>query len=391
MPTPIMMLELKGFAAMATQLARDMDPVVASPERIRASQVSVVTGALDAARSAVRETQRIHIGGDTWFLTFDELDQAIAFGALLLRHFRDLVSSKGLFYLKPSLALTLGEPKLLNDRFLDDASISAYRAADGGKPFHFYLLGDAYQVAKRFQWLALSDVSAPEGSPPHGIVDWLTAKFPDLHDPVVPDVSLPTLLLDSEVLYAQSPSEATANLLRQQARARKVYAFGGPVPLQPPYYRDYVRTTLASLRLQQGPAFTVLSYIPANEAIDSYAWLELCRLLTIEHPTRFAFAAFLIPAGQLRPFSYQVFDDSAVHVGLRSYSPQKGTPTMSAAIMVRNRDIALRFKEEFVENWRQLGPMNDLHFARLVDQLSGLNVAGKQAALREIDLLLHDQ
>src|SRR5207253_47390 len=121
-----------------------------------------------------------------------------------------------------------------------------------------------------------------------------------------------------------------------------------------PIYRAYLRNSIALVQEPAGPSFAILSYIPLNEPESSFTWLELCRRLSIQHHTRFSFRAFAIPEGQLRPFSFQVFDDDSVHLGLRSYSPQKGTPTMSSAVMFRNREIAARFKGEFIENWRSL-------------------------------------
>ena len=41
------------------------------------------------------------------------------------------------------------------------------------------------------------------------------------------DISLPTLLLDSEVIYSRSAQEAIGNILRQQMTAHTVSAFGG--------------------------------------------------------------------------------------------------------------------------------------------------------------------
>ena len=62
------------------------------------------------------------------------------------------------------------------------------------------------------------------------------------------DISLPTLLLESEVIYSRSALEAIGNILRQQMTAHTVSAFGGPVPLDVPFYRTYIRDTLACLK-----------------------------------------------------------------------------------------------------------------------------------------------
>jgi len=167
-----------------------------------------------------------------------------------------------------------------------------------------------------------------------------------------------------------------------------VAAFGGPVPADAPYYRDYLKATVALLREPSGPVFTILSYIPLDEPLYSYTWLELCRRMAIEFAPRFSFSAFPIPAGQLRPFSYQIFDRNTVHLGLRSYSPQRGTTTMSSAILFRNSYVAERFHGEFLENYRRIGNLDDSAFGALSRQLSGLTNTIKKTALEDIERLL---
>jgi hypothetical protein len=195
-------------------------------------------------------------------------------------------------------------------------------------------------------------------------------------------------LLDSEVIYSRSASEAIDNIVRQQATSKAICAFGGPVPLDVPFYQSYMRDTLASLKQSGGPKFSLVSYIPQNEPATSYTWLELCRRLSIRYSDRFSFCAFQIPDGQLRPFSFQIFDQLTVHLGLRSYSMQSGTPTMSSAIMIRNRNIAERFYGEFVENYRQIGMMDDKRHGEILASLSGLTSALKRECMDRVEALL---
>ncbi len=390
MNVPIMIIELKGFAAMAEPLARDMDVLGITSERVRGAGIHMMNQILAEVRRDFSCSQVVHIGGDTWFLAFEELETAIAFGSAFLRIVASLTREKGVYFLKPSVAVGIGQPRLQGDRFLDDTSIATYRIADSGKPFTFYLIGEAIANGKRLSWVSYKQPPLDHQGPPISLIDWLVTANPKSKQPTAPALSLPTLLLDSEVIYSQSAREAVDNILRQQARSRAVFAFGGPVPLEIPYYRDYLRATLALLREEQGPVFTILSYIPANEPDSSFAWLELCRRLVLQFPSRLSFAAFAIPEGQLRPFSYQVFDDNTVHVGLRSYSPQKGTPTMSGAIMFRNSKIAGRFKDEFLENWRRIGPLNEGGLAAIITGVTGLSAAAKKLAVQQVELLLSE-
>jgi hypothetical protein len=299
------------------------------------------------------------------------------------------VTDKGLFFIKPSIALALGEPKLSDGRFLDDESIGAYRLADSGRPFHFYVHPNACQAVSAVSWFRLKpDIPSDPQKPQASIAAWQECLPLDIAEEEAIEVSLPTLLLDSEVIYSRSASEAITNIVRQQATSQNVCAFGGPVPLDVPYYKSYLRETLACLKRTDGPKFSILSYIPQNEPAASFAWLELCRRLAIRYSDRFAFSAFAIPEGQLRPFSFQIFDQTTVHLGLRAYSMQSGTPTMSSAIMIRNRNIAERFYGEYVENYRKIGAISEKALGEIISGLQGLTATTKRDCMTGVEELL---
>jgi hypothetical protein len=388
-PSFVIIVEIKGFAALSTELARAMDEVAVTPERVRASAIEIINTTASQCAKRNTPTHFAHIGGDTWYFQFPALETALRFGWTFLHQCRRLATEKGLFFIKPSLALAIGEPKLLDGRFLDDESIGAYRLADGGKPFHLYIHPNALQAVSNVPWFKLkpSDAATPDPAKA-SIAAWQTSVSPDAEDEPNIDISLPTLLLDSEVIYSRTASEAIGNIVRQQSTSQNVCAFGGPVPLDIPFYNSYLRETLAALRRDDGPRFSVLSYIPLNEPVASYAWLEVCRRISIRYSDRFAFAAFAIPEGQLRPFSFQIFDQTTVHLGLRSYSMQSGTPTMSSAIMVRNKSIAERFYGEYVENFRKVGAVNDKSQGEIASALQGLTPTAKRESLKNVEELL---
>lgn len=392
MPSVVIIVEIKGFAALATSLAQAMDAIAVTPERVRASAIVIINSTAAECAKNDPPTHSAHIGGDTWYFQFDGLENALRFGIAFLHRCRRLVTEKGLFFIKPSIAMAIGEPKLSEGRFLDDESIGAYRLADSGRPFHFYIHPNAVQEVSNTAWLKLKRASAlaKEGAEMQ-LVSWQEAVATNDAEGSALDVSLPTLLLDSEVIYSRSAQEAIGNIVRQQVTAQSVSAFGGPVQLDVPFYRAYIRDTLACLKRNDGPKFSVLSYIPQNEPATSYAWLELCRRLSIRYVDRFSFSAFAIPEGQLRPFSFQIFDQTTVHLGLRSYSLQSGTPTMSSAIMIRNRNIAERFYGEYVENYRKIGSLTDKAAGELVSSLHGLSAGVKKQCMEQVEELLSEK
>lgn len=388
MAIPILMMEFKGFTQMATQMAYDMDTTGITPERIRGSGLSIVREVVEAAKEAAVPSNFAHIGGDTWAFEFRRIEDAVIFGRSLLRNFLKLATEQAVFFLKPSIALNMGQPKWQDDRFLDDISIQTYTVADNGRPFHFYVLGRAVEPVEKIEWVRFT--SSGDDRPHEGemrILDWQAMTPPMEKGEGVSRLFLPSLLLDNEVFYANTPKEAVQNIIRHQSRAHSVIVFGGPVPYDIPMYREYLRATFALLRSGWPCQWTVFSYLPVYEARYSFAWLEIGRWLSKTFPRAFAFTAFVIPEDQPRPFSFHIYDDEIIHIGLRSFSPQRGAPTMNSAIMFRNGRISSLFKEEFLENWRRIGPLNREMHKNLLSQFACLSDKEKnviQSAVKEL-------
>jgi len=384
----IVVMEMRGFAALASQLSREMDVIGVTEARIRSSAISIANETIQRAGKPYGITKRMHLGGDTWYFTFDNPEDALSFSCELLGDFRSLANERGVFFIKPSMAIAVGEPQFDGERFLDGESIAAYRAADSGKPYQLLVVGDAVNRIKQVKGVIGEDVPKEKDTdPPKYRVDWQGIATEGVKK-AAPIISLPTLLLDSEIIYSHSSEEAVQHLVRQQERSQQVYAFGGPVPLDVPMYRNYMRSAIAVLKNKPECVWTVLSYLPLNESFHTYSWLELCRRLSVFYPNSFAFAAFTIPEGQLRPFSYHIYDETTVHIGLRSFSPQRGTPTMSSAIMFRNRQIAQRFRDEFMENWRRIGAISERTMGAFTSSIQGLSNEVKKAALESVEKLL---
>jgi len=388
--TTILILEIRGFTKLSSDLARDMEIIGLSPDRIRSAGIHFINEAVAQSQLKYHVTNKMHLGGDTWFFAFDDFEEGVRFAVVLLNCLHHLVSEKGLFYIKPSMAINIGEPKYSGERFLDDDSIATYRAADSGRPFHLFVLDKAIKLAQRLAWLKLQPIEDADVGTKQ-LIDWQTAQV-DLNVEGYVNLAekLPTLLLDSEVIYSNSPSEAIANISRQQSKASSIFAFGGPVPLDAPVYKNYLRSSVNLIKNKSECKWTVLSYLPLNETVHTYTWIELCRRLSVLYSDRYAFSAFTIPEGQLRPFSYQIFDGSTVHIGLRSFSPHRGTPTMSSAIMLRNKQIASRFQDEFLENLRQIGILNDAAWGHIINNIKGLNAIIKRNSLQTVEEILNE-
>lgn len=384
--TPILIMELRGFSQSATDLSRELESMGISPERIRASGIEIVRQIIKIAKGVATPSQELHLGGDTWYWNFHDMSDALKFSIALLHSLKENALDRGLFYLKPSMAIGLGYPKFDGERFLDDASIETYKKADGGRSYALFVVGDAISSVQSLGVKLEVHPKYPDDGRVRHLV-WTEQPNPSAPNSTT-KIALPTLLLDSEIIYSESARDALANIVRQQERSHRALVFGGPGSLEDPTFRSYLSNTLSLLRSENPIRLTVISYLPLNEALSSYAWLEICRQMQIEFSGSFAFAAFLIPKGQLRPFSYHVYEGETVHIGLRAYSPQKGTPTLSSAIMLKNRKIAARFEAEFMEHYRSLGQMNDVKYAEIVSSFGDISNSEKTRVLRTVNEVL---
>ena len=382
---PILVMEFRGFSKMATEMSFELTPLGISPARIRASAIEIVRKAVAECAPSDDFANRMHLGGDTWYWTSPEIKEAYQFGLRLIRYLFRLSNERGLYYLKPSIALGFGEPKFQGERFLDDDSIRSYLVSDNGSSFVYFAVGEAIPELRALGHVPLIAPPPKHATDPNiRAIDWQSASV-DGEEPDLKPIEIPALLLDSEVRYSESTFSAVANLIRYQKESDTAQIFGGPVPLGETHYVEYVKQTIALLKARTGARFTVLSYLPINEVESSITWLELCRKLSILHRERFAFAAFTIPEGQLRPFSFHIYGNQILHIGLRAYSAHKGTATMSSSITLRNSKIAGKFSTDFMENFRKIGPLDDYRYSRLVESFPVLDGNLRARILRTVD------
>ena len=134
---------------------KSLERIAVTPDRIRAAGIRIATEIIDDVLKDHNCTNRMHLGGDTWYFTFDDTVEGVIVGCKLLIGFQQKSTEAGIFYLKPSVGFTTGEPRFDGDRFLDDSSIAAYRAADGVKSFRFAVVGEARNEVKQIPWLDL--------------------------------------------------------------------------------------------------------------------------------------------------------------------------------------------------------------------------------------------
>jgi uncharacterized protein YjbI with pentapeptide repeats len=167
------------LAETSAELAADMERVGLTPERIRAGAKGTVNGALVSCGVQVPVVRTREIDRDAWLIESTSIDEAVRFGALLLRTLEDW-TTRGFYYLKPSLVTGSGDPKLVEGQLLDAASLAAHQAATAGTPFRYELVGEAVDLAKEHAWIVQSTETS--GDRTIHIVDWRRSVLPGVNE-----------------------------------------------------------------------------------------------------------------------------------------------------------------------------------------------------------------
>jgi hypothetical protein len=385
----ILCLEFKGFTAMATILAKETEDIGISAERIRAAGITVVESVLNEVTQSWIPLQREHLGGDTWALVYNDVEEAIASSCIILKSILKMATEKAVYFLKPKIAIGVGSPSWKNGRPLDDASILAYRVADNGKSYCCYLVEDAINVSRQYNWVKLGENTTVINVDARlQLVDWQNSIAPGIVELSGFNAAIPLLLLDNEIIFSRDTKDAIKIIRRYQKCANTFLAFGGPVPYDIPEYREYLLESIQRIRNDENLRLTILTYLPLNELKYCYFWVELMRRLSINYPDRMACAAYVLPDGQLRPQTFHIYDTDTVFIGLRTFIPHRGLESMTSSITFRNVKIAQLFKNEFMGNYRKIGLLDDAKMASLLSQLGPVDNNTKRAALAAVEELL---
>jgi len=377
----ILAIELKGFTQIADTLAFKMENLELTPERIRVSTIEIIKNLITTLTEKYVSNESHYIGGDTFFITFSNFETSLKFASEFLYSCKDLVLEKGLYYIKPNLCIGWGEIKTEGARFYDNTSINAYRTADKAPPYSLWIIGKdtISQFNKLDKYIIKSEKDENTVE-----IEWrnIIDEVPNL-----PEIKIPTLLLENEIVFSNSAADSLSKIISFQNEAKSIYAFGGPIPFENAENSVYLKEVIRDIR-SEDKKWVIISYLEKKDAASSYYWLELARRLQNLHPNNYTFTAYIIPEKTLIPFSYQIFDNKIVHLGLRSYSLEQNRATMNAAILFKSSRIAERYKDEFTENYRQLKKFTDKDFSILISELGEINPMIVRECNKVIDSLL---
>lgn len=382
----IAVLELKGFTQISDSLALKMDEVGLTTERVRISTIDLVRNLIAKLKETFSTNEDHYIGGDTLFITFDDIDVAIEFSIFLMKGCLDLVNNKGLYYLKPAVCVGYGELKTQDARFFDNTSIKTYRIADKGYPFTLWAAGaEVVNYVKQSSKYIIKEAVDEE------LVE-LRWKDYDASEELflLPEINIPTLLLENEIIFSNSPEDAVSKIIKYQNNSKSIYAFGGPIPSDIAYYNNYLKDTISLVKSDKTKSWNIISYLDLKDKKSCYYWLELARRLSILNPENYNFTAYIIPENVLIPFSYQIYDEELVHLGLRSYSLKLNRATMNASIIFKSKRIAERYTNEFTESYRKLGKFNDTDFTNLITELGVIESTIRKEGLELVEQLMQN-
>jgi hypothetical protein len=365
----ILVAEMKGFAKMATALAMRVEEIGITPERVRSAARTLIKNAITAATSVSQITplEAKRIGGDTWYFTFASTQEGALFGSVFLAAVLDIVMTGGVYYLKPSLAMNYGHPRLSGDSFLDDESIAAYRMADSGEPFRLVILPAAEAEVRSIAPTLLSSVQS--GDEQVTILDW--RKF--AHGRVEPNsaaagLHISSLLTDNDVVHFSTNADVLRQVIREQDSASLVRVFGGAMPCEDPDYTEYTRAAIRIVQSHKAEC-VVQNYFTPYPSISNYVWLRTCGRLVRQHPKHFAYSAFMLPDDAVRPIAFHLYDE-VVMLFLRRYNEMRDTVSMAGSILVRNAQLAQRLREHFVEGVKTAGRFNQAEFDEFESRFS---------------------
>ncbi|SEU27832.1 hypothetical protein [Paenibacillus sp. NFR01] len=352
----ILIMELKGFERITTELAQRMDAVQMSVEQIRSTAIQRVNEVIaQVSEQLCFPQEQTLIGGDTWYFIFNDFPEGINFGCGLLYRMYNLIIDHSIFYIKPSLAINIGKAKFDGSKFLDNDSITAYRKADKGEPFTFYAIGAAINESRRLGNIVLEPIDEDSMS-----INWL--QFGEILNRSgqfnFGSINIPHILLNNEVQYFRSTSESVRSFIQLQERSTTISAFGGAVPYDIDFYYEYLKSMKKLIESQKCKC-SIITYINSGLNIKySYFWLKWCLYFARRYPQFFTIAAYEISGISAKPISFHIYDKSLTHIGLREYSLHKNQSIMSASILLKNEKIADRFYSEFQENFRSISVNN---------------------------------
>lgn len=369
----MLVMELKGFSALASELSRRMEYLGITPERVRQSGRHLIDEAIRAAEKESKSLpiERKDIGGDTWYFTFDGCLAALRFGAALMSRVFDVATTHGVYYLKPSLALNVGSPRVSGDRFLDDASIAAYKVADSGEPFLFQVLPAANKPVRSalatLGWTERLNTNTP------GLYDWIDWRSTRENEESSTGTSLihlTSLLMDNDVVFFRSTEQVIEQMITLQARAKRMFIYGGAPPTMGgagKSYAKYIRTLQGVFERAEVRCVVHNYYYP--QSADGAVWLALFREFVEMFPTTLAYSAITLAERTPKPLSFHVYDDTTMLM-LRRYDPIRGRPALSSSMMLRNEEVARRFEEDCTEGIRAIGgPFDRAAFDRFEESL----------------------
>ena len=338
----ILTIELKGFQVMIDTLTHRMESVNLQSDNIRAFIIKLNNSMLEEiSKRQPCANSPFRMGGDTWFLEFADVEKAINFALHYMALSREKVIKNGLFYFKPVVSVSAGNPKTLGASVLDNNSIETYRIADSGEPLTIYLT----QFAR--DNLSITKYPTQKDAKGNFILDSVNIGIEEC---VEQDHTLTSYMLDTSILVKNKIEDIISYFIAEQNQSEETYVFGGAVPYLDKTYEEYLKSIVDLVKSGKCKS-SVLTCISPDEQTN-YFWLKFCERLTqINSGKNFNFKFVDYRNGAI-PISYHLYSTGLVHFGYRSYSPIKDKRAISSSLMIKNPHLYKSLKDEFLYNFQ---------------------------------------
>ena len=375
----VVVVELRGFTKISGVLAFELEAIEVEATIIRTSIIKTVSMLISEIMTQnpdlTPDFQNI-LGGDTWGFVFSSFRQSIEFSCTLLKVLANNAFEKGLFHIKPSMAINcIQKTKIVDNKMIDDGFISAYRLADKGKSYTLFVGEELYEQSKKeiedYTTYFVRDVVQREGNEQEGtsrlIFDWkrFNTKIETIS---LPSLSYLDILFDSNVVVLDTLEKTVANFMHSQNLHQNICICGGVIDSTVDVYRKYLKS-IVHLFQHKNSKCTVLNYTKLSNKKSGYITVSIFYELMKRYPSKIAYGLQILQDDMLSPSPYHLYGKELAQFIMRSYSPHAETFSAISSFVIKSQRICDLYKNEFLENFKKAGRMTKKKYDQYVSRL----------------------
>jgi hypothetical protein len=350
----IVIIELKGFTEIASSLVYRMEKIELKDTQIKLKYRNIIDSIIFSSTSHFNSIETKKIGGDTWVVVYANLEIAIKSAAHILQITYNQVVQTGLYYLKPVVSVGEADPVFEGERFIDRETTSVYRVADAGNPFSLYIINPGRKQENLLELTVNDKLFELNEQIRIKELDWRKYIFGENELGFKSTFYLSSLLHENDMAFFESSSESFEKFIELQNQSKFIYAYGGPIRFNNSVYDRYAESIFKLFNTKDCKCY-VLTYIdPKNNSLNSYYWLRLCQIFIRDYGGKFIFSFYEVDTSKVKPLAYHIYDHEYIQLILRNYNPGENDVIMNSSILMRNKMLAGKYVNEFLENFRKV-------------------------------------